>query len=146
MKSLLALIVLAGSTAFAADITLTNAKIFAPIQGSNTTAGYGVIKNTSKKAVTIKAVEAKPFTAIELHETKEKDGRMSMQKMEQITLEPGKEFELKQGGNHIMLFDATSKVEANQKIKVKLLVNNKEENFEIPVVPRNENKEEHHHH
>ncbi|MGE5085817.1 MAG: copper chaperone PCu(A)C, partial [Bacillota bacterium] len=85
-------------------------------------------------------------TAIELHETKEKDGRMSMQKMEQITLEPGKEFELKQGGNHIMLFDAKSKVEANQKITVKLLVNNKEESFEIPVVPRIENKEEHQHH
>ncbi|MGE5087352.1 MAG: copper chaperone PCu(A)C, partial [Bacillota bacterium] len=100
MKSLLTLLILAGSTAFAADITITNAKIFAPIQGTNTTAGYGVIKNTSQKTVTIKAIEAKPFTAIELHETKEKDGRMSMQKMEQITLEPGKEFELKQGGNH----------------------------------------------
>ncbi|MBO9667199.1 MAG: copper chaperone PCu(A)C [Bdellovibrio sp.] len=147
MKAILiSIMAMISIAAQAADIEIKNPRIFAPIEGTNTTAGYGTIKNTSKKEVIIKAVEVQPFKAIELHQTSEKDGRMSMQKMEEIKIPAGKEFDLAPGGNHIMLFDATKAVKEKETLTVKLTVNGKEQTFQFPVVARIQKQEEHHHH
>ncbi|WP_413557113.1 copper chaperone PCu(A)C [Bdellovibrio sp. HCB209] len=155
MKSMIlsAVMVLVSSAALAADIEITNARIFVPIKGTNTTAGFGTIKNTTKSEVSIKVVEAKPFKAVELHESSEKNGRMTMAKMETIKIAAGQSFELKPGGHHIMLFDAEKPVEEKQSIAIKLMVNNKEQTVNFPVVsrltkeaPADKKEEAHHHH
>lgn len=154
MKSMIlsAVMVLVSSVAMAADIEITNARVFAPIKGTNTTAGFGTIKNTTKSEVTVKVVEAKPFKAVELHESSEKNGRMTMAKMETIKIAAGQTFELKPGGHHIMLFDAEKPVEEKQTVAIKLMVNNKEQTLQFPVVSRAskeatpEKKDEHAHH
>lgn len=155
MKSMIlsAVMILVSSAALAADIEISNPHVFVPLKGTNTTAGFGTIKNTTKSEVTIKVVDAAPFKAVELHESSEKNGRMTMSKMETIKIAAGKTFELKPGGNHIMLFDATKPVEEKQTVAIKLLVNDKEQTVNFPVVSRlsketktEEKKEEHHHH
>ncbi|WP_413584193.1 copper chaperone PCu(A)C [Bdellovibrio sp. HCB274] len=155
MKSMIlsAVMVLVSSAAFAADIEISNPHVFAPIKGTNTTAGFGTIKNTSKSEVTVKIVEAKPFKAVELHESSEKNGRMTMTKMEMYKIQAGQTLELKPGGNHIMLFDATKPVQEKQTIAIKLMVNDKEQTVNFPVISRmskeakpEEKKEEGHHH
>ncbi|WP_413581632.1 copper chaperone PCu(A)C [Bdellovibrio sp. HCB288] len=155
MKSMIlsAVMVLVSSAALAADIEISNPHVFVPLKGTNTTAGFGTIKNTSKNEVTVKVVEAKPFKAVELHESSEKNGRMTMSKMEMYKIPAGQTLELKPGGNHIMLFDATKPVEEKQTIAIKLMVNDKEQTVNFPVISRltketkkEEKKEEGHHH
>lgn len=155
MKSMIlsAVMVLVSSAALAADIELSNPHVFVPLKGTNTTAGFGTIKNTTKSEVVVKVVSATPFKAVELHESSEKNGRMTMSKMETIKIAAGQTFELKPGGNHIMLFDATKPVEEKQTVAIKLLVNDKEQTVNFPVVTRmsketktEDKKEEHHQH
>ena len=129
----------------APDIEISEARIFLPVKGSNATAGYGVLKNISKKSITVEVVSAVPFKAIELHETLEKDGRMSMQKINQITIAPNQIFELKPGGHHIMLFDASQDLKKDQMVSLVMKINNKEQKFNFKVVPRVESSHSHHH-
>lgn len=150
MKSLLTLLcVLAMSGTVQAKtvslIEVQDARIFMPLQGSNATAGYGVMKNISKKDVTVTITSAAPFKAVELHETKEKDGRMAMQKVETLTLKPNETLDMKPGGHHIMLFDATEAVKKDQVIQVKFTVNKQEQSVPFKVIPRAEQQHEHHH-
>lgn len=81
--------------------------VFAPMAGSTATAGYGTLVNTSKKTLEITALNSTTFKAAEMHETKEENGLMKMKKLVKLTLKPGERFELKPGGNHLMLFEAT---------------------------------------
>ncbi|WP_374031158.1 copper chaperone PCu(A)C [Bdellovibrio bacteriovorus] len=145
---LAALTVALSPVAFAAKsaVTISDARIFAPIKGTNATAGYGVITNTTDKEVTVTVEKIEPFKAVEMHETVEKDGRMSMQKVEKLTIPAKKSAELKPGGNHIMLFDPTREVKADETLKVSLKVNGKIESFDFKVIPRVETKKEEHHH
>lgn len=101
-----------------AAVTVTEAKILVPLKGTTVTAGYGEIKNNSKKAVTLQVKSAAPFKAIELHESVEKDGHMAMNKLEKITLEAGKSLTLKPGGHHLMLFDPSKEIKVGEKITV----------------------------
>lgn len=120
-------------------IEVTDARIFAPMKGSNATAGYAVIKNISQKSVTLVLKKAEPFQAAELHETIEKDGRMSMQRIEKLVIEAHHGFELKPGGNHIMLFDANKAVNENDVIHVQFDIDGHPETVDFKVILRNKN-------
>lgn len=126
------------TTAFASNsLEITKSKIFAPLKGSNATAGYALIKNITNKDVQITLKKVSPFTAVELHETVQKDGRMAMQKVESLKIESGKSIELKQGGNHIMLFDPTKEVKDGDVLKVEFEISGKMESYDFKVIPRN---------
>lgn len=143
MKSLLLTAILSLLSPYASatntsssTLTITEARIFAPLKGSNATGGYGLITNTSSKTVVVKIENAEAFKAIELHETVEKNGRMAMQKIETLTLAPKQSFELKPGGHHIMLFDPVREMKVDELVKVTLRVDNKSESFDFKIVPR----------
>lgn len=130
-----------------ADVSVSDARIFAPIKGSNATAGYGKFTNETDKPVKFVIEKAEPFKAVELHETLEKDGRMAMQKVEEVSIPAHQSLELKPGGQHIMLFDAGREVKTNETLKVTFKVNGKSQSFDFKVIPRSEtSSEEHHHH
>lgn len=117
-------------------LTLTDARIFAPIKGSNTTAGYAKLLNSSDSAIKVSIVKVSPFKAVELHETVPVDGRMAMQKVEEYNIPAKGSLELKPGGHHLMLFDATRGLNLDETLKVTLKVNGKEQDFDFKVVPR----------
>lgn len=129
------------SLAFAKDITppieVTQAKIFAPMKGASVTAGYAVIKNLSVKEVVLKVTKADPFKAVETHETKEKSGKMAMEKVASFKIPSLGSLELKPGGNHIMLFDATRDVKAGETILIRLDVDGKPVDIPFKVESRN---------
>ncbi|MBC7466325.1 MAG: copper chaperone PCu(A)C [Bdellovibrio sp.] len=127
-------------------IEMTDARIFAPLKGSNATGGYVTLKNITKSPAVIMIRKAKSFKAVEMHETIEKDGRMAMQKVEQLTIAAGQTLELKPGGHHIMLFDATSEIKVGDVIKVDFLINGTEEKFDFKVIDRAAQKTEPSHH
>ena len=128
------------------SLTITDARIFAPIKGTNATAGYGVLKNDGAKAVTVVIGTVDGFKATELHETTEKDGKMKMSKVEKVVINSKQSFEMKPGGHHIMLFDATREIKEGDILPVQFLVDGKKESYDFKVVPRVQKEEMHHHH
>ncbi len=122
-----------------------NPYIFAPMKGSSTTAGYASIKNISKKDVQFSVTSASPFAAVETHQTIEKEGLMSMKKVDRFTIKANSQIDLKPGANHIMLFDANRDVKIGEQIEVKLNVNGKEMTQKFKVIPREKPVEPSHH-
>ncbi len=149
MKSiLLTALTFASLSAFAASpIKIENARIFLPMKGSNATAGYGKITNSSGKEVTFGFSKAEGFKAVELHESLEKDGRMAMQKIDALPIPAKGSAELKPGGHHLMLFDAAGEMKAGSSVNVTILVDGKPSVVPFKLAPREAKpSEEHHHH
>lgn len=146
---MMALVMIAGISAFAknaktnAVIEVKEAQIFAPLKGTNATAGYGKIHNLSDKEVTLKIVKADSFKAVETHVTKEKDGHMAMEKVESFKIPAKGSLELKQGGNHIMLFDATREFKAGEELNVQFTVDGKAVETKFKIVNRTEQASPH---
>ena len=126
-------------------LTVSDARIFAPIKGTNATAGYGTLTNSSDKSVKVTLADVSPFKAVELHETSEVDGRMAMKKVNEFVIPAKGSFELKPGGNHIMLFDASRAVKENETLKVVFKVDGKAQELDFKVVPRVKEEKPHHH-
>lgn len=120
----------------ASSLKIEDARIFAPLKGTNATAGYAVLTNTTTKTVVVKIDHVDSFKASELHKTIMTEGRMKMEKMEQVNIEPGKSFELKPGGNHIMLFDPLKEIKANDHLKVFFSIDGKIEDYTFKVQAR----------
>jgi copper(I)-binding protein len=112
------------------------ALIYQPIAGSPVTGGFGVFKNTSDTTLHIKVKSAAPFKTLELHATLEKDGRMAMVKVEELTIPPRQSLELKHGSYHIMLFDPTRELKTGETLPVVFLVNGHSEIYGFPVIER----------
>ena len=119
-----------------AQLKFNDARIFAPLKGSNTTAGYAVIKNEGKKDVTLVLKSVEKFKASETHETLEEAGKMSMKKVDSFIIAAGKELELKPGGRHLMLFDATAEILPGSALTVSFLVDGKPTDVKFKVIPR----------
>lgn len=124
-------------------IEVSDAKIFAPLKGTNATAGYGLVKNLTDKEVVLKISKAEPFKAVEAHETKEKSGKMTMEKVESFKISPQGSLELKQGGHHIMLFDASRELKVGEELTVQFSVNGKNVNTKFKVESRVEAADPH---
>ena len=106
-------------------LALESGYVFAPLAGSAATAGYGVLTNISKETLTIVGVNSESFKAIELHETKEENGLMKMKRLSKLTLKPQQKFELKPGGNHLMLFDASPRVKQGDTVTLVFQIEDK---------------------
>lgn len=124
MKSLFFFILLVFNTsAFAGNqLEFNGLKIhkpyaYKPLKGSTTTAGYLKFENTSDKNIKVTAIQAQGFKAMELHESKMKNGRMSMKKVNSLTVPANSSLELKPGGLHIMLIE---QIKPNKKDKIHL--------------------------
>ena len=144
IKSVVTVLLLCGSTAFAESIKVDGGYIFQPLKGTNATAGYGVIKNLTDKEVTLKVVSAEGFKAVELHETSSVDGRMQMQKVDQFKIEKNGSFELKPGGFHVMLFDATRKFKENDTVSMSFKLDEKDVSIPFKIKLRNKAAEHTH--
>lgn len=121
-----------------AELQFEGAKIFAPIKGSNATAGYVTIRNMSGKSVEISLDKVESFKNAETHETLEKDGRMTMQKVDSYKILANDTLVLKPGGKHIMLFDPAGEIKLNTNLKVYFVVNKKSQVVNFKVVSRTE--------
>lgn len=147
MKKIVFTVLFLSSAAFAKGtegvLEFTNAKVFAPLKGTNATAGYGTIKNTTAQEVVLKLTKAEPFKAVETHQTKEKAGKMAMEKVESFKIPAQGSLELKPGGNHIMLFDPSREVKTGEQITVQFLVDGKPVEAKFKVEARVEGADSH---
>ncbi|MCB0366626.1 MAG: copper chaperone PCu(A)C [Bdellovibrionales bacterium] len=129
-------------------IGVKQSKIFLPLPGSHMTAGYAHIENQSAKAIKVSVSRVDHFAKAELHRTYEKDGRVGMEKVDEVVIEAGKALHLMPGGYHLMLFDPQGELKDGQIAKVHLLVDGFPAVFEFKLENRvsDRNVEEHHSH
>ena len=128
----------------AAQLQVEGGYVFQPMTGSNATAGYGIFKNTTNKDATLAIVSAEGFKAVELHETVESEGRMNMRKVENFQIKKNGSFELKPGGHHIMLFDATKEFKEDDEVKVSFKFNSKDVTIPFKIKLRGNTSHMHH--
>lgn len=103
--------------------------------GENTdmTACFGDVTNKGDSAVTITGWKSTAFddgARFEIHEVV--DGKMAAK--EKITIEPGATYQLAPGGEHLMVLDAHTALEAGSKVAVVLeLEDGSEYTVDLPV-------------
>lgn len=144
--TILSCIIIASTAQAKSAVQFENPRIFAPLKGSNATAGYVEFKNTTDKEVEIKLVSVENFTAVETHETIEDAGKMAMKKVDSFKVAAKASLELKPGGRHLMLFDATKTITEGSKLKAVFSIDGKNETVQFKVIARQPKTEEHAHH
>jgi hypothetical protein len=93
-------------------------------------AAYMVLQNSGATEDKLLSVESDVAKTIELHETKEMNGMMSMSPVPNIPVPAGGKTELKPGGLHVMLIDLTRELKAGDKVQLTL---NFEKAGKVPV-------------
>ncbi|MGM0385390.1 MAG: copper chaperone PCu(A)C [Actinomycetota bacterium] len=85
------------------------------------TGAFGVLENNMDAPIHVVAVTSSVTDRNELHETVMQDGSMVMVEMDDgFTIEPGTEFVLEPGGNHLMLMDLEAPIEAGEDVELTL--------------------------
>ncbi|RRU22233.1 copper chaperone PCu(A)C [Stenotrophomonas sp. 278] len=100
---LLALCAGAASAAEPACVVLEQGWVRMPPAQMPMSAGYGVIHNRCKQAVSVVAAGSKAFAEVTLHETTVVNGVSRMREVERLPIAAGAKVELKPGGLHLML-------------------------------------------
>ena len=85
-------------------ISFDNAVVRRPLASQDFTAAYVDITNHSDSPVTIAGASASWIGGIEFHETVFADGRVRMNRVTRLVLEPHATFHLAPGDTHIMFF------------------------------------------
>lgn len=83
-------------------------------------AGYGVIVNRCKAAVTVVAAGSKAFGDVSLHETTVTEGVSRMREVERLPVAAGARVELKPGGLHLMLMQPEVPLAVGRELPLRL--------------------------
>lgn len=103
------------------EITKTWVKAIPDVTKGKMTGIFGTIKNTSDKEIVIVSGSQDQSARTELHETAMVNGSMQMRPVQGgYTIPAGGTFELKPGGNHVMIMDMTKPLPAGSTAKVTL--------------------------
>ncbi len=113
----------AGSTATSepgpADVAITDPWVKAT--DTEMTGAFGILENNTDSPIHVVAVTSSVTDRNELHEMVMQDGAMVMVEMEDgFTIEPGTDFVLEPGGNHLMLMDLPTPIEAGENVEMTL--------------------------
>lgn len=110
------------------------------------TGAFGMITNTTDGPITIVSGSSPVAGMVELHETAMIDGKMVMQKMEGgFSIAAGETFELKPGGNHLMLMDLKEPIEAGDMVSITLVTDSGDElSYEAMARPFSTGDENYH--
>lgn len=83
-------------------------------------AGYVVITNPSSQPITIVGAESPAFARVEFHQSVERDGKMQMQRVESVTIEPGARLAFEPGGLHLMLIEPRRSLKPGDLVELSL--------------------------
>ena len=86
-------------------------------------AGYMTIVNRQAQKVIIESLVSESFARIEIHQTVEDNGLMSMRPVELLTIEPGETLKLAPGGMHLMMMNPLKPLKPGNKIAVTISYN-----------------------
>jgi len=98
-----------------------------PTASTPMTAGYGKIRNGCGKAITVVGARSAAFADVSLHETRVQGDVSRMQHLHHLAIPAGATIELKPGGMHLMLMQATGAVKEGQSVPVVLALDGGDE-------------------
>ena len=81
-------------------------------------AGYLSIHNPAEFSVSIVAIRSDAFASVEIHRSVMKDGMMSMEPVDRLTIEPGTSLQLAPGGLHLMMMHPVEATRPGDNIEV----------------------------
>jgi copper(I)-binding protein len=85
------------------------------------TAVFGTLTNTTSSDITLTGAATEVAGLVEIHEMAMIDGEMKMQELDGgLVIPAGQSVVLEPGGNHIMLMELSTAIEAGQEISVTL--------------------------
>jgi len=83
-------------------------------------AGYMNITNKGSSKIAIESLASESFAKIEIHQSIEIDGMMSMQPIPGLVVLPGESIQLQPGGYHLMMMNPLQELKLGDKIIVTL--------------------------
>lgn len=116
---------------------------FATIDGSNISAAFGTLSNTSEQPIALQKViiKGKIKGVAELHQTTNDNGMMKMLPVDSIAIPAKQSVELAPGGLHIMLINLPKPLEAGKTIALKLAFDNGTTlDLQVPIQARQAHK------
>ena len=114
-----AVLVLLGSRALAADVTVENAW-FRAMPAHLPAAGYFTLRNTGKSQVTLTGASAGACSMLMLHKSSTENGMSSMSGMETIAVPPGHAVSFAPNGYHLMCEDPKPALKRGANVPVAL--------------------------
>lgn len=128
MRTLLTgiLLLLVTSTVYANTVEFSEGWARESIPGAENGAAYGVLKNSSKQALTLQSVSSSIAKKVEVHTHVMADGMMSMQQVTALEVPPHEQITFEPGSYHVMLFGLSSPLKSGQTFNVKLHFSNGE--------------------
>lgn len=112
---------------------------FATIDGSNISAAFGTLSNTSEQPIALqKATIINSTATAELHQSIKEKGVVKMLPVDSITIPAKQSVELAPGGLHIMLINLPKPLESGKTIALELAFDNGTTlKIEAPIKGRN---------
>jgi copper(I)-binding protein len=101
------------------ELLVEGGRIRTPTPG-RPTGGYMDLVNDGVSALRLTGATSPDFGRIELHDHVEKDGMMSMMKVEGVDVPPSRTVTFAPGGLHMMLFDPTRVIQRGEVLKITL--------------------------
>jgi len=86
-----------------ADLEISDARIKNLPPGVPVRAGYMTLHNPAEHAVSILSIRGADFSSIEIHRSVMRDGMMSMEAIELLSVPAGESVQLEPGGYHLMM-------------------------------------------
>jgi len=97
-------------------------------------AGYMNITNNGSSKIAIESLASESFEKIEIHQSIEIDGMMSMQPIPGLAVLPGESIQLEPGGYHLMMMNPLQDLKLGDKIIVTLRFDNQTTQTIIMIV------------
>jgi len=97
-------------------------------------AGYMNITNSGSSKIAIESLASESFEKIEIHQSIEIDGMMSMQPIPGLAVLPGESIQLEPGGYHLMMMNPLQDLKLGDKIIVTLRFDNQTTQTIIMIV------------
>ena len=99
-------------------LTIQNAWIAEAPPVSKVMVAYLTIANETSEKIEIVRAESDLYSSIEFHETKHENGIARMIRHQSLTIPANNKLILQRGGNHLMLFNPTKALKANDEVKI----------------------------
>jgi len=121
---LLGLLALAGATAQAGTLQVTDAWVRAAPPNARMLAGYMTLENTSERDRALLGAASEAFKRIELHRSVVESGMARMVEQESIPVPAGETVSLEPGGYHLMLMHPRQRLSAGESVTLTLSFDN----------------------
>ena len=129
------LTLLAATCAGAGDISVTGPWIREVPPAVRMLAAYMTISNNSKETVQLESAASDDFEMVDIHRTETQEGMSHMMKQIGLRIEGGGDVRLEPGGYHLMLMQPRRRLQADNKVLLKLHFDNGED-IDVTAVVR----------